>query len=92
MSLLFHYIFTLQPPFAMIVIVVMIAAAAGTVGTIAKQIRLYACHCREVELKREPVDRGMGVDDIERVMSASAVGADDNRSGAHVRFRRESHA
>lgn len=55
-------------PFNMVVLVVGIGAICTLLGTIASQVRLYANHRAEVQLKRELVERGLSVDEIERVI------------------------
>lgn len=60
----------IQPPFNMIVLVVLIVTIGGLVGGVAKQVRKFACHRQELEFKRELLDRGMGAEDLERVVKA----------------------
>ena len=62
----------IQSPFNMIVLVVLIGSMAGVIGTIAKQIRIFATHRADVQLKRELVERGLSVDEIERVIAAKS--------------------
>jgi cell division protein FtsL len=57
-------------PFNMVVLVMVIVMAASIVKTIAKETRRFACHRQELELKRELLDRGMGAEEIERVVKA----------------------
>lgn len=59
-------------PFGMIVLVVLIGSVVGVISTIAAQIRIYATHRADVGLKRELVERGLNVDEIERVMAAKS--------------------
>ena len=56
-------------PFNMIVLVVLISCAAGIVTTLLKEIRKFACHRQELNLKRDLVERGLSIDEIERVMA-----------------------
>jgi hypothetical protein len=76
MAELFKSIVEIQTPFNMIILIVLIASAAGVLSSIAKQIRKYASHRQEIELKRELVERGLSVDEIERIIAAkgSATG------------------
>jgi uncharacterized iron-regulated membrane protein len=62
----------------MIVMIFLIVAISGVIASLFKQIRKYACHRREIELKRELVDRGLSVDEIERIVAAkgSATSSD----------------
>ncbi len=77
---LFHGILDIPVPFNMIVLVVLIFCTTGVVTSIFKQIRKYACHRRDADLKRELVERGLGVDEIERVLAAK-VRSPSNESG-----------
>jgi hypothetical protein len=60
-------------PWGMIVIVVLIGAMAGVITGIAKEIRKFACHRREAELKHELVERGLSVEEIERIVRARST-------------------
>jgi hypothetical protein len=63
----------------MIVLVVLIGCIASVVKAVAKQSRTYASHRAELNLKRELVERGLSVDEIERVMAAkSSMGSSTN--------------
>jgi hypothetical protein len=53
-----------------IVAIVLICVVASVITSIAKQIRKYACHRNEVELKRDLVERGLSVEEIERIVAA----------------------
>jgi cell division protein FtsL len=70
---LFEHITSMGQPWSMIVLIVLISCAIGLVGTIAKQIRKYACHRQETELKREMVERGFSAEEIERVIAAKST-------------------
>jgi hypothetical protein len=63
-------------PFNMIVLIALIAMIGGLIGGAAKQIRHWACHRQELELKRELVERGLSADEIVKVIEAS--GLDDS--------------
>ena len=63
---------SLSSPFGMIVAVVLIGSVCGVIGTIVAQIRIYATHRADVQLKRELVERGLNVEEIERVVAARA--------------------
>jgi hypothetical protein len=60
-------------PFNMIVMVTLIFCTTGVITSIFKQIRKYACYRRDIDLKRELVDRGLGVDEIERIVAAKGA-------------------
>jgi hypothetical protein len=70
MSELLRGILNMQPPFNMIVLVVLIFCTTGVITSIFKQTRKYACYRRDIDLKRELVERGLGVDEIERIVAA----------------------
>ena len=63
-------IFKMQTPFNMVVIIVMISVVAGVITTLITQIRKYAGHRQELEFKREMLDRGLSVDEIEKIVQA----------------------
>lgn len=68
MTDLFLWFRSLPTPFNMVVMIVLISVSAGVINCIAKEIRKFACHRQELEFKRELVDRGLSVDEIERVV------------------------
>jgi len=68
MSSLFQQIIAMPPPFNMVVLVTIVFCGAGTVTSLAKQCRKYACHRQEIDFKRDLLDRGMTADEIERVV------------------------
>jgi hypothetical protein len=76
MTNLIQSITNIPAPFNMIVLVVLIVMAASLVGTIATQVRKWACHRQEIEFKRELLDRGMGVEEIERMVQAKSSTSD----------------
>jgi len=61
-------------PFGMIVMVVLIGSLVGVISTIASQIRLYATHRADANLKREMVERGLSAEEIERIIAAKSPG------------------
>jgi hypothetical protein len=72
---LFRGILSIPPPFNMIVLIVLIACTTGAITSLFKQIRKYACHRHDVYLKRELVERGLNVDEIERIVAARGSAA-----------------
>ena len=56
-----------------IAVLVLGTVLAGVITSIAKQIRKYGCFCQEVELKRELVERGLSVEEIERLIAAKST-------------------
>lgn len=73
MSDLVQHIFSLPTPFNMVVVIVAIVMTTGIITSIGKQIRKYACLRHELEFKRELVDRGMSVEEIERLLRAKSA-------------------
>jgi len=59
-------------PFNMIVLIVLITSCAGIVTSIAKQIRKFAGQRSELNFKREMLDRGMEIEEIERILRAKS--------------------
>jgi hypothetical protein len=69
MSNVIEHIFALPTPFNMVVVVVAIVFTGVTIGGIAEQVRKYACLKRELDFKREMIDRGMTAEEVERLAS-----------------------
>jgi hypothetical protein len=65
-----HSITSIGAPFNMIVLIVLLMTIGTVIGTTVKQIRKYACQRQELEFKRDLLDRGMGAEEIERVVRA----------------------
>jgi hypothetical protein len=61
-----------------IVLIVLICVGASLLTSIAKQIRKYGCHRQEIELKRDLVERGLSVDEIERIVAAGSTANKEN--------------
>lgn len=74
-------IMSMGEPWHMIILVVLVGSVAGLLGTISKQIRKYACHRRDIDLKRELVERGLSVDEIERIVAAKGTAASKESQG-----------
>lgn len=72
MTALFQSITNLQPPFNMIVLIVLIVSMLGVFKLIAIQARIYATHRDDVQLKRELVERGLSAEEIERIVLAKS--------------------
>jgi hypothetical protein len=58
------------PPFNMVVYIMLIVCGSGVLTSIFKQIRKFACHRQELDFKRELLDRGMSVEEVEHVVRA----------------------
>lgn len=69
MNQFFEFFNHLGPPWNMIVLVMLITCAASIVKAIAKQSHTYACHRVDANLKRDLVERGLSVDEIERIVA-----------------------
>ena len=61
---------SVPPPFNMVVYIILIISAGGVISSFFKQIRKYACHRQELEFKREMLDRGMSVEEVDQVVRA----------------------
>jgi hypothetical protein len=72
MSEFFKSIMSIGAPFNMVVLIVLIGSLCTLLGTISSQVRAFANHRADVQLKRELVERGLSVDEIERVIRAKA--------------------
>ena len=57
----------LPTPFNMIVLVVALVMSVQIVKAIAWQVRLGVCHYFELQFKREMVERGLAIDEIQRL-------------------------
>jgi hypothetical protein len=71
MSGFFDAIMSLQTPFNMVVLIVLIGTVGGVISASVKEVRKYLCHREETQLKREMLDRGMKAMEIEQVLCAS---------------------
>jgi hypothetical protein len=81
MSEFFRDIMSMESPFNMVVLIVLFGCVAGVLSTIVKQIRKYACHRHEMELKRELVERGLSAEEIQRiVLDKPGIGTPDDSS------------
>jgi|1185.fasta_scaffold153135_2 hypothetical protein len=72
MSELLRSIVEIQAPFNMVIFVVLIGSIAGVIGTIATQVRKFASHRADIQLKREMVERGLTAEEIERIVAAKS--------------------
>ena len=78
---LFKGIMSMPAPFNMVVLIVLIVFTAGIFTSLFKQIRKYACHRHDVELKRELVERGLSVEEIERILAAGGTTTNKDSGG-----------
>ena len=72
MSDFFHSVVSIPAPFNMVVLLVLIGSVAHLATSVATQVRKYASHRVETQLKRELVERGLSIDEIERVVAAQS--------------------
>jgi hypothetical protein len=72
MSDIVEPILRLGPPFNMVVFLMLIGGIVAIIGTLTKQIRKFACHRAETNLKHDLVERGLSVEEIERVIAAKS--------------------
>jgi len=57
----------------LVALVLVPAFAIGLITILATQIRKYICFRHELEFKREMVERGLSIDEIERVVAAKSA-------------------
>ena len=75
---LFQSIMNMGSPWNMIVLVVLITCTTGVFTSMFKQMRKYGCYRRDVDLKRDLVERGLSVDEIERIVAAKSSANKDS--------------
>jgi hypothetical protein len=75
----FQMIMSLQPPFNMIVLIVLISCGAAAIKFIATEIRKFGCHRQDTVFKRDMVDRGLSADEIERILKAQSPHIPDSK-------------
>ena len=57
-------------PFNMIIICTALLLVPATIAVIAIEVRKFATHRMDLDIKREMIDQGMSVEEIERVIQA----------------------
>lgn len=80
---LFKAIVDIQTPFNMIVLVTMFGCALAAIAAVASEIRKYFCHRQEITFKQDLVDRGLPVDEIERIIAAQNPSDSDKPNTVH---------
>jgi hypothetical protein len=60
-----------------VVMIVLIFFAAWLIGHSVGELRKYACHRNDVELKRDLAARGLSADEIERIVAAKSSAVAD---------------
>lgn len=66
---------SLQSPFTMIVLIVLIGCMVSVICGVTAAIGKYASHRADLQFKRELVERGLSVEEIERVIAAKSTSA-----------------
>ena len=61
----------IPPPFNMVVAIVFLCSLVGVVKAVASEFRKYAVRREELQFKREMIERGLEVDEVERMVSDS---------------------
>ncbi len=77
MSLLQEFVNLLPLPFNFVVLLTLVICIAGIFTSLINQIRKYACHRQDLDFKREMIDRGMSVDEVERLVQAKGLQIED---------------
>jgi hypothetical protein len=77
MSSVVDLIRDIPTPFNMVVLVVLIVSGAGVISNLITQIRKYVGQRQELEFKRELLDQGMSIDEIERIMRSGGSSTRD---------------
>lgn len=72
----------LPPPFNMVVIIIAMIFGSWMLCDFAGHLRKYFSHRDELQLKRELVDRGLGVDEIERIINAGGNSPESQHASA----------
>ena len=64
----FERIFTSIPtPFNFVVLIVLIGCVTGAITSLATQFRIFICHQSDLAFKRDLVERGWQMHDIEQL-------------------------
>lgn len=72
MNSFFDLIRGIPTPFNMVVLIVLFSVLAGVLTTIIKQVRKYLALRYELDFKRELLDRGLSIEEIERLASVKS--------------------
>ncbi|QEG38037.1 hypothetical protein [Bythopirellula goksoeyrii] len=72
MSYIQEFVNLLPIPFNFVLLLLLIVFGTGIITSTMKQIRKFACHRQELDFKREMIDRGMSVEEVERLVQASS--------------------
>jgi len=70
MSEIIRQILSMPPPFNMVVVIVTVVMGTKVITSIASEIRKYASHRESAEVIRDLAERGMGAEEIERILNA----------------------
>jgi len=80
MSAFLQSILHLETPFNWLSLMGLAGIVFGTVTAVATQIRKFADHALDVRFKRELVERGLSVEEIERVLAAASPRGGSDKS------------
>jgi len=58
----------IQVPFNMIIVCTAFVMMTLAIGAIAKEVRLFAAHRMDLDIKREMLEQGSSAEEIERVL------------------------
>jgi hypothetical protein len=70
MNEIIHQVFSMPPPFNMVVVIVAVVMGTGVITSVAGEIRKYASHRESMEVIRDLAERGMSAAEIERILNA----------------------
>lgn len=76
MSWFVDSIFRLETPFNWLALMGLAGISFGAVTAVVTQIRKFADHALDVRFKRDLVERGLSVEEIERVLAAASRSGD----------------
>jgi hypothetical protein len=62
----------MSSPMNSILVIPLAFVALALIVAVASEIRKYACYRHELEFKRDLVERGLSIDEIERVVAAKS--------------------
>jgi hypothetical protein len=63
----------ISSPFTMIFVIVFVVVVGGVINTIVGHVRKFGQHQQELDFKREMVERGLSIEEIERLLRMRSV-------------------
>ncbi|TWU29899.1 hypothetical protein [Bythopirellula polymerisocia] len=76
MNTIQEFVHLLPVPFNFVLLMLVIVFGTGIITSLFNQIRKFACYRQELDFKREMIDRGMSVEEVERLLQAKSPGQD----------------